>query len=185
MLLQNFDHHLTAIMAHASLMTTTAEVTAAAATTPVKSTYGSITSSVPVGQTSSGGGGFHPISLSEKSICIGDGNTPVSYGDFKLAGTKIGNTFTKVSNTLDFDEDSHCFVRTLVVKYSNTSNTDFVVKEWGIWRTCSSGITAYSNDSSSVYLVYREVLEEPITIAANSTATLTFTLKIPHEMNAF
>lgn len=185
MLLQNFDHHITALMANAYQTATNMNVTAAAAAASVKNTSGGVTSSIPAGSTSSGSGGaYAPISLSEKSICIGDGDTPVNYGDFRLAGSTIGSTFTLVSNTLGFDEDSHCFVRTLVAKYTNTNNNDFVVKEWGIWRPGQASIT-FSNNSNAVYLVYREVLDEPITIAGNSTATLTFTLKIPHEMNAF
>lgn len=186
MLLQNFDHHVTALMLSTYHSASSVEATAATANVSVKNTYGSIVSACPTGVNLGGYYGLTTLPFGYNTIAIGNGDTPVTYGDFRLAGDTIGSTFTNISNTITFDEDQQCWIRTLTVKYSNTEDTDFIVKEWGIWRNKSGAVSGaeYSNNSNNCYLVYREVLDEP-TIAANSTATLTFTLKVPHEMNAF
>lgn len=185
MILQNFDHHIEALMLMTKSLSTDIEVAGSGTDVTVKTTSGS-TIKCPTGIGNSSGWCAGACPLSESNLVIGDGDAPVTYGDFKLAGNTFGSTFTKVSSDVVFDEDSRCWVRTLTVKYSNTKDTDFVVKEWGIWRgrDGTSASLTYTNNSF-IILVYREVLDEPITIAANSTATLTFTLKIPHEMNAF
>ena len=181
MLLRNFDRTMATFMTGTNLYSFGAQQVYGPADTRVLSTSGGIpTSPIDYGA---------PISLSYQSICIGDGTQEVQYTDYRLSGSTIGSKFTNVSNNIVYDEDNNCWVRTLTVKYANTLDTDFVVSEWGIWRVAysSSGSTPteYSNSSSNVVLVWRELLDKPITIAANSTATLTFTLKIPHDVNAF
>ena len=180
MLLRNFDRTLATFMTGTSLTSFGTQQVYGPADTRVLTTSGGIpNSTIDYGS---------PISLSYQSICIGDGTQEVQYTDYRLSGSTIGSKFENVSNLLVYDEDINCWVRTLTVKYSNTRDKDFVVSEWGIWRvpTNISNIpTEYSNSSSYVVLVWRELLDKPITIAANSTATLTFTLKIPHDVNAF
>lgn len=184
MLLRNFDHHLTSLMTSAESVGAQSSVPASSGVDITTITTNGAASSV-VGFSTSSGGAVFPISLSYRSICIGNGTKEVEYDDYRLAGSIIGTVFENVSNSIVFDVTSNCWIRTLTVKYSNTLDEDFVVSEWGIWRPTGSGVTSYSNNTNICALVYRELLDDPITIAANSTATLTFTLRVPHEVNAF
>ena len=140
----------------------------------IQATDGSIKTSINLGSTNVGG--YTIMSLSENSICIGNGTQTVQYEDCRLSGQRTEGTFTLVSNTLDFDDVNKQWVRTLTVKCTNAKNDDFVVSEWGIFGNTSD---KFSNSSSNIYLVWRELLEDPVTIPANSTATLTFRLTVP------
>lgn len=149
----------------------------------IQSTSGQITQNIALGTTN--GGGYSIMSLSEKTICVGNGTQPVQYEDCRLSGSRVVGTFTLVSNSVDYDDVNKQWVRTLTVKCTNEKDDDFVVSEWGIAGNSYMYNSVYSNNSASIYLVWRELLDKPVTIAANSTATLTFTLKVPHEVNAF
>lgn len=172
MVLKNFDHMI-------SYIAGALNADAAGENTKVRTTNGSELS-VNLGYTR--------LELSNVRICIGNGTQEEDYDDYKMTGSVLGTTFTPVSSTTAFDDSTRQWVRTIVVKYANTLDEDFVVSEWGIWTPATNytGSTlVYSNGSSVCCLLYRELLAEPVTIAANSTATLTFTLKVPHEVNRF
>lgn len=172
MVLKNFDHMI-------SYIAGASNADAAGENTKVRTTNGS-EQSVNLG--------YARLTLSSDRICIGNGTQEEDYDDYKMAGNILGTSFTSVSSTTTFDDATRQWVRTIVVKYANTSDEDFVVSEWGIWTPANtySGTTHnYNNSCSICCLLYRELLAEPVTIAANSTATLTFTLKVPHEVNRF
>lgn len=190
MLLRNYDCIMEAHMLATAKSTSTVSAVDTSKNIKTQATNGTISDPYLGGSNSA----FPIMAFSEKTICIGNGTHPVSYEDYRLAGGMIGGTFTKVSNDLVFDTDSNSWVRTLVVKYTNNTDTDFVVSEWGIWRAAgytSSGTPPtsdsyeYKNSGAYECLVWRELLPTPVTIVANSTATLTFTLTVPHEVNAF
>ena len=191
MLLKNFDHSMSALMAAATSkgLCQSVTITGNGYDASLKTTNGAVKSSCYLGysstSTSEAKGGYLPICLHESTIVVGDGDTPVTYEDYKMSGSNMYTGFTAVSNTVAFNAEKNCWVRTLVTKYTNSTDSDVVFKEWGIWRGADSGTyySTYNNNSAYIALTFREVLPEPITVAANSTATLTFTLDIPHEIN--
>lgn len=186
MFLRNFDHGITAMMLNTTNAgNSTIATVASGASTTLQTTAGTAVD-CPLGYYSSGAGAMLPVAFSSSTICIGNGDTPVTYDDYRLSGSKTSGTFTAVSNTLSYDETRKVWIRTLVVKYQNTSSSAFEVKEWGIWRyaVSTSSTLNWSNSNSQIALVYREVLETPAVIEPDTIATLTFTLEIPHEVNA-
>lgn len=190
MFLRNFDHGITAMMLNtANNSISTIATVASGASTTLQTTAGTAVDCI-LGYSSSNyrQGAYLPIAFSASTICVGNGDTPVTYDDYRLSGSWTSGTFTSVSNILSYDETRKVWIRTVTVKYQNTSSSAVTIKEWGIWRYAtqvgSSSTTTYSNSSSSIALVYREVLAEPAVIEPDTIATLTFTLEIPHEVNA-
>lgn len=121
-----------------------------------------------------------PILFVPHSICLGDGTTAVTYDDYQLSGNVIENKLVKISSNKTYNFQTHKWKMTMVASYSNTGDADITISEWGLWRNNSSySTTAFSNSSSTCCLVFREVLDEPIVIAAGTTATLSFSIEIP------
>lgn len=131
-------------------------------------------------------GYFHgPFSISAAGICLGDGDVPVTYDDYNLSGNIITNNLVQESSTRIFDADTKKYTHTLICTYYNSTEAPITIKEWGLFRTNSGTSTSatFSNNSSSLVLTYREVLVEPIVIAAGETATINFSIEIPACMN--
>lgn len=113
-------------------------------------------------------------------ICLGDGNTAVTYEDYKLSGKVVENKLVHVSTARKYDTETKKWKMTLIATYSNTGDTDITISEWGLWRNNNSeSVSYYSHSNAACVLVFREVLETPIVIEAGTTATLTFTLDVP------
>ena len=185
MFLRNFDHGITAMMLYTSQYASgTIATVATGASTTLQTTAGSAVDCRLGSGGSYGQGAAMPIAFGTGSICIGSGNTPVTYDDYRLAGTWTSGTFTAVSNNLAYDESRKVWIRTVTVKFQNTGTVARTVAEWGIYRTVTASSESWNNNSSGVALVYREVLAEPAVIEEDTIATLTFTLEIPHEVNA-
>lgn len=127
--------------------------------------------------------GIHvPASLGVPSICLGTGDTPVTYEDYKLSGAVIPNILVQQSRKVKYDTATGKWVVTLIATYYNSTSSEITIKEWGIWRYVKGNNPAtsgYSNNSQYVALTFREVLNAPIVIEAGTTATLTFSLDVP------
>ena len=131
---------------------------------------------------------YPPIALDIKTICLGDGNTPVSYDDYCLSGNIIENKLVKVSNMLTYDAEIAKYKRTLTCTYTNSTDADITIAEYGIFRPSVNSFEYNSNASNPIMptygnnnkcvLVFREVLN-PIVIAPGTTATLTFEIDVP------
>ena len=123
-----------------------------------------------------------PFCLKDVSgICLGDGNTAVTYDDYKLSGNLVTNKLVKVSTSNIWNSDTKKYTQKLVATYTNSGSTDVTISEWGLWRahTTTDTSVTYSNSSNTSVLTFREVLDEPIVIEAGTTATLTFSVDIP------
>ena len=115
------------------------------------------------------------------SICLGTGNTPVTYDDFKLSGDLVANKLIEIEDSaqMTYDTDKKCWKHVFQATYSNTTDTNLTISEWGLFRTQNgSAAKAYAEDGSSV-LLFREVLSAPVVIAAGTTGTLTFEMELP------
>lgn len=124
------------------------------------------------------------LSLEVGDICLGDGNTPVTYDDYKLSGNLVKNSLTKISQTTVYDEVTKEYVTTLFATYTNTTGADITVSEWGLFAQ-GTGTNAPSSSSKGTYsnsgqyiLLYREVLDTPVVIEAGNTTTFEFNLKV-------
>lgn len=101
-------------------------------------------------------------------ICIGTGSTPVSYDDYKLANivssvalqSSAGNLITP--STVEGEN----YKSTREYRISNSGGSTLNIREIGITKTFSG--TDYS------FLVYREVLDEPIVMEPGDTLILSF-----------
>lgn len=103
---------------------------------------------------------------------VGTGTTPVTATDYKLEAEITSG----VNRTISTTNDVAAGVMRRHMTITNSS-TDFItITEIGITVMCNSG---YS--TTARVLVYREVLEEPIVLAAGEsfTFTLTDTFAIP------
>ena len=125
---------------------------------------------------------FPPASLSAKGICLGTGSTEVSYDDFRLSGNVIENKLIEVSKDVTYIASTGKIRKTLVATYTNSSDKNITISEWGLWRVnVSSGGSSviFDHAKNEAALVYRAVLDDPIVIEAGTTATLTFSIDIP------
>lgn len=123
-----------------------------------------------------------PFLFNVTGICLGNGNTPVTYEDYKLSGSVISNNLIVEKNTLYYNEETKKRVRDLICSYYNNTTSSITISEWGLFRMNSSSSTptfSFSNSSSDVVMVFREVLMNPITILPGETGTITLTLEIP------
>lgn len=128
------------------------------------------------------------LSLKFDGICLGDGDTEVTYDDYKLSGNVVKNNLVVVSNNTTYDSVTKQYTTTLVASYNNATEETITIKEWGKFTNnfydssnySANGtiINAFSNSDSKSILLTREVLETPVVIEPGETATLTFQLKV-------
>lgn len=108
-------------------------------------------------------------SVSTGLIC-GSGDTPVTYDDYKLATELTSNEISFVSinySDTTYDEATNSFKRT--VKKIFAAKKDLTIKEIGFANYVYNGSGQY------ITLLYRKVLDEPISVQANSNFELTLT----------
>lgn len=121
-----------------------------------------------------------PAILATNAICLGTGDTPVAYDDYKMSGDVVPNKLVKVEDTKVYNPETNKWVRTLVATYANTGSTTITIKEWGIFKQLYNySVTAFSHTAANIALTYREVFDEPIVIEPGKSATITFTMEIP------
>lgn len=121
-----------------------------------------------------------PTILGTTNICLGTGTDEVTYEDYKLSGDIISNSplkFQSDSYELAFDNVTKKFRKKVTFTYSNTTDSDITISEWGMYGLTSSDFA--KADYATTVLFFREVLSEPITIAAGTTSTLTFSVDLP------
>lgn len=192
MFLRNYDNYMALIQTtDTGCMTTTSfsELFASYGSTTVfadgnlnlKRTDGSVGSvNIHYNKATTNPSVWLPFGLGVSTICLGDGNTPVSYDDYRLSGNIVTNKLVSVSNTLVYDADKVKYKRVLVCTYTNSTESNITIAEWGLYRPAISTNTmpAYGNNANCS-LVFREVLSNPIVIAPGTTATLNFEIEVP------
>lgn len=151
----------------------------------VKQTNGSTTGYTMSGKKMSGSSTYVYINsllgITINDICLGDGNTPVTYDDYKLSGNVVTNNLVSISSDIKYDTDTKTYITTTVATYNNSESEPITISEWGTFASqnayVSSSKGVYSNNGNYVLLT-REVLDEPVVIEPGTTATLTFTLRV-------
>lgn len=121
--------------------------------------------------------------LSPQNICIGTGNTPVTYDDYTLSGEILDNQkLTYISYKINYDAEGRKVSKTVTYTYTNETDSNITISEWGLfrqWRTNNGSSAVLFSNSAYNILLYREVLETPITIEPGTSATLKFKIDIP------
>lgn len=124
---------------------------------------------------------FSLATLAPSAICLGTGNIPVTYDDYRLSGDVVPNNLVRAADTKVYNPETNKWVRTLVATYANTSSEVIIIGEWGMFRQNDPSIAGqpFSHTADTVALTYREVFDEPIVIEPGKSATITFTMEIP------
>lgn len=132
------------------------------------------------GQVSTAGQG---ITSKQTTIVVGSGTTPVTDDDYKLdvpittLTAVCATTSCKTLNTANTLSPTTFVISTT---YRNSTSSPVVVKEIGIMIPVgykTSGGSANNNAISSC-LIYREVLETPVTIEPNQMRTFSITTDV-------
>lgn len=102
-------------------------------------------------------------------IVFGNGDTPVTYDDYTLAGTQF-TTFTGTKSlAIDVTEDKTTY--TALYTLTNTGESPFTIKEIGL-----IGKTTSTSSNSYLCLLERTLLDEPITIEPQGVGQVTYTI---------
>ena len=110
---------------------------------------------------------------------IGQGTTKPTYDDYKLESKHTESTFYIDTSSLDegefiYDTKNKTYSKTL--SYIFRAKIDTTVSEIGIEHFCGG----YSND---VYLVYREVLDTPVSLTTNQYLKVSITTTVSANPN--
>lgn len=112
------------------------------------------------------------------SIQIGTGNTPPSYEDYCLH-TPLSNNLTlgTVSYSSKYDSDTHIYTLDIKIPIIYNGTESVTASEYGIFVGIPRSVSG-----SSVYslptMIYRETLDEPVTLEQNDTIEITFSQSI-------
>ena len=120
-----------------------------------------------------GSGGVSTSMPSYWGVVLGDGDAPESLSDYWLSGNQITDFTANTSITIYNDGGKVIGQATYTIR--NTGASSFTIKELAISRWGGSNT---SPSLSKRYIIYRKVLETPLTIAAGDTGMLTFIIEI-------
>lgn len=117
------------------------------------------------------------------NVVVGSGTTPVSPDDYaleSLISTVSMQSGTAIVNYIvDTDAKSITAKNNIKVAVKNTSSESITISELGILHTVYTG-SSTSNTASM--LVYREVLDTPVTIAAGEFSTFQINIEVTRSM---
>lgn len=132
----------------------------------------------PSGSVSTSSGG----TKDQTTLVVGSGTTPVTDDDYKLdvpittLTAVCATTSCKTLNTKDKLSPTTFVISTT---YRNNTDSPVVVKEIGIMIPVGYANSSTSNDNAlSSCLIYREVLETPVTIEPNQLRTFSITTDV-------
>ena len=111
-------------------------------------------------------------------VYIGTGDTAVTEDDYKLASViTSGISAGSPAVTFALDGSGNPYLE-LVYALTNTTSSDITVKEIGFVQYLRASSTLNSTSSTSTYaLLDRTVLSTPVTVPANDSAAIKYTLK--------
>ena len=97
-------------------------------------------------------------------VVFGDGDTPATAEDYKLAG----NIITGITANANLTRSINNGVAQIVAIYTITASSEVTIKEIAAFTT--------SGSSSSYYIVDRTVLDTPVTIPAGGVGQVVYTI---------
>jgi hypothetical protein len=107
------------------------------------------------------------------NLVVGSDDTPVTYDDYKLGSIIPTSQIKAVSQSVStpkYNENTKSWDTTYSKRY--VANSDITIKELGIVEYL------WSSTGAAFALLYREVLSSPISVPANATVVVTFTMKV-------
>lgn len=112
---------------------------------------------------------------SNPALIFGTGDTALSSDQVALA-TKWTSNVSRVSitnGTISYNDTTHTASRVIKATVQNTGSLPVTIREWGITGRGVRGTNNYPE-----VLLYRALLDEPVTLAQYESATLTVTISI-------
>ncbi len=135
--------------------------------------YGeNLTATSPVGIYNNELGGTN----SAGSIRLGTGNTAPAASDYNLESAANVNYLSCAVSAPVYDDSTGTVTRTVTVSVQNVGSENVTIREWGIFGTVRT-VVYYSN-SVATALLYREVLDSPVTLGQYQAATLELTVSL-------
>lgn len=107
------------------------------------------------------------VSSSNGCVAFGDGDTPPTLDDYQLSGNHFTTYETTIANQVYPDSNKSVSIYTI----TNTGTSAFTIKEIGLF------VSPYSN-GNQMGLVFREVLDSPVTIEPGGVGQVTLTLGV-------
>lgn len=113
---------------------------------------------------------------------FGSGTSAPAMTDVNLNQELAGLTRVAITNgTRTFNKETGVISRPVSITVQNPSNTPAVIREWGIF----SGV-AHSNNGAnsegSIYMLYRELLDTPVTLNQYESAKLDLTVTLTLDL---
>ena len=113
---------------------------------------------------------YTTIKSSNRGVVMGDGGTPPTVDDYTLAGTVFETFSYSSAASSEFDENGASY--TVLFTITNTGESDFTVRELGLFAPASIG------GAGTAVMYDRTVLESPITIPAGGVGQVTYTIRM-------
>lgn len=113
------------------------------------------------------------------SLCglrVGTGETPAAATDYQLVSTAGVSYLSVVTANPTFDTATGIMTREISLSVQNQTASSITITEWGIYGAIKT-LASYSSNLATA-LLYREVLDSPVTLAPLQAATLTLTMTL-------
>lgn len=116
--------------------------------------------------------GAKTTTINEYGVMFGDGDTPATKDDIKLAGSLITTISSSVSITSSNDDTgSTC---TGVFTVTNTGSAEITIREVVMYGRCPRNTTG----GAYPCVIERTVLDTPVTIPAGGIGQVTYTIRM-------
>ena len=116
------------------------------------------------------------------NVLVGSGTTPVTADDYILESlittVEKQNSSVVIDYKIDNDSKSIATKMTIKVAIKNTGTENITISEIGLYETPYTGS---GSNSSKCVLLYREVLNNPITLAPEEFSTFQIVIDIVHS----
>ncbi len=113
---------------------------------------------------------------SASSIKLGSGNTAPTAADYALEQPANINYLSCAVGAPVYDDSVGTVTRTITVSVQNTGSENVTIREWGLFGTVRT--LNYYSSNVAVALLYREVLDSPVTLGQYQAASLELTLNL-------
>ena len=136
---------------------------------------------VAIGSTSFVAGN---ISTESVGVVVGTGDTPATETDYNLANKITSGLTGTVSQDYGYDAVNNVNYTYMTVTLTNTTDTDIIVKEIGMYvvygtATTLGGDVSTGGGRRKCALTDRTVLETPVTVPANGSAVIRYQFDFP------
>ena len=110
------------------------------------------------------------------SIRLGTGTTAPTAADYRLEAYANVNYLSCAMCAPVYDDSVGTVTRTITVSVQNTGSNNVTLREWGIFGVIRTQV--YASTSIATALLYREVLDSPVTLGQYQAATLELTVSL-------